>query len=75
MLAWKRVAIRRRVLVNLKTDKALRGVLFDQRGGLLVLKGAELLEPGREPVSIDGDVVVQVENVDFVQLLTGSAEG
>ena len=74
MFAWRRSALRRRVLVNLKTEKAFRGVLFAKRGLLLVLKDVELLEAGREPVRIDGDVLVERPNVDFVQVLPG-AEG
>lgn len=71
MFAWRRSALRRRVLVNLKTEKAFRGVLFAQRGPLLVLKDVELLEAGREPVRVDGDVLVERSNVDFVQVLPG----
>lgn len=72
MFAWRRTALRRRVLVNLKTEKAFRGVLFAKRGPLLVLKDVELLEAGREPVRLDGDVLVERPNVDFVQVLPGS---
>jgi small nuclear ribonucleoprotein (snRNP)-like protein len=69
--SWRRVALHRRVLVNLKTDKALRGVLFDQRGDVLVLKDTVLLEPNADPVRIDGDVVVERANIDFVQIVAG----
>jgi small nuclear ribonucleoprotein (snRNP)-like protein len=70
MLSWRRTAVRRRVLVNLKTEKAFRGVLWAKRGPLLVIKHAELLEGRREPVAIDGEVVVERSNVDFVQVLS-----
>lgn len=72
MFAWRRSALRRRVLVNLKTEKAFRGVLFAKRGPLLVLKDVELLEAGRDPVRIDGDVLIERANLDFVQVLPGS---
>jgi hypothetical protein len=72
MFAWRRSALRRRVLVNLKTEKAFRGVLFAKRGPLLVLKDVELLEAGRDPVRIDGEVLVERANLDFVQVLPGS---
>ncbi len=71
MFAWRRTALRRRVVVNLKTDKAFRGILFSAPGPLLVLKEGELLEAGREPVKIDGDVVLEKGNVDFLQVLPG----
>lgn len=69
MFGWRRAALRRRVLVNLKTDKALGGVLFAQRGPILVLKNAELHESGRPPVALDGDVIVERSNVDFLQVI------
>lgn len=69
MFAWRRTASRRRVLINLKTDKAFRGVLWARRGPLLVLKGPELLEGGRQPVAMDGEVVIERANVDFLQVL------
>lgn len=69
MFAWRRTALRRRVLLSLKTDKGLRGVLWAKRGSLVLLKDAELLEGGREPVRLDGDVAVERSNIDFVQVL------
>lgn len=73
MFAWRRTAVRKRVLVNLTTEKAFRGVLWARRGPLLVLRGAELLEAGRAPVPMDGEVVVERHRVDFVQVLGGEA--
>lgn len=72
---WRHVALHRRVLVNLKTDKAIRGVLFDQRGPLLVLKDAFLMEAGRDPVQLVGDVVIEANNVDFCQVVGSSENG
>jgi small nuclear ribonucleoprotein (snRNP)-like protein len=70
MFAWRRTATRRRVLVNLKTDKAIAGVLWAKRGHLLVLRNAELLEAGRQPTKLDGEVVFERSNVDFLQVVT-----
>lgn len=72
---WRHVALHRRVLVNLKTDKAIRGVLFEQRGPLLVLKDAFLMEAGRDPVTMVGDIVIERSNIDFVQVVAPLAEG
>ena len=69
MFAWRRTAVRKRVLLSLKTDKGFRGVLWAKRGSLLILKDASLYEGGREPVRVDGDVVVDRANVDFLQVL------
>lgn len=68
MLAYRRTALRRRVLVNLDGGRAFNGVLWAQRGPLLVLRNAELLEPGREPVALDGDIVIERDRIDFVQV-------
>ena len=55
-------------MVNLKTDKAFSGVLIRKTGPLLELADAELLEVNRPPVKIDGTVLVERGNVDFVQV-------
>ncbi len=59
----------RRVIVNTKTDRSFRGVLWRQRAGYLVLRNAELLKPRGETARVDGEVVIERENVDFVQVL------
>ncbi|QCX81058.1 hypothetical protein C9F11_37375 [Streptomyces sp. YIM 121038] len=70
MFAWRRTAVRKRVIVNL-ADKAFEGVLWAQRGPLLVLRDARLLEAGREPQPVDGEVVVERPRVEFTQVLPG----
>ncbi|MFF9554583.1 hypothetical protein ACF1DY_01945 [Streptomyces albus] len=70
MFAWRRTAVRRRVVVNLD-GRAFEGVLWAQRGPLLVLRDARLLEPGREPQAVDGEVVVERARVEFTQVLAG----
>jgi len=59
----------RRVIVNTKTGKAFRGVLWRKRWGYLVLREAEMLKPRGETVRVDGEVVIERENVDFLQVL------
>lgn len=68
MFAWRRTAVRKRVVVNL-ADKAFSGVLWAKRGPLLVLRDAELLESGRDPQRVDGEVVVERARVEFMQVL------
>lgn len=70
MFAWRRTAVRKRVVVNL-ADKAFRGILWAQRGPLLVLRDAELLEAGRDPQRVDGEIVVERSQVEFTQVLAG----
>lgn len=74
MFAWRRSAISRQVSVSTKTGKAIAGVLVYQRGPLLILKDARLLEAGRAPVGLDGDVLIERSNVDFVQVIGPAPE-
>lgn len=71
MFAFRRTLVRRRVLVNLKSEKAFRGVLWAKRGPLLVLRNAVLFEGRRTPVRVDGEVVLERNHVDFIQILPG----
>lgn len=56
------------VIVNLKTDKAFRGILWQERRDLLVLRDAELAEHG-DTTSVDGEVLIDRDNIDFVQVI------
>lgn len=69
MFAWRRTALRRRVVVSLKTGISVSGVLWAKRGSIIILKRAEILEAGRPPTPADGEIVIESENVDFVQVL------
>lgn len=66
MFAWRRSALHRRVLVNLKSGTAVAGVLYAKRGPLLILKSAELIEATRV-TKMDGEILIERANVDFVQ--------
>lgn len=68
--AYKRLAVAHTVLVNLTTGSAIRGVLYEQRGALLHLMNAELLETGMEPVPMSGSVLIEREKVAFIQVVT-----
>lgn len=70
MFAWRRTAVRKRVVVNL-AGQAFTGILWAKRGPLLVLRDASLLEAGREPHPIDGEVVIERARVEFTQVLAG----
>jgi hypothetical protein len=60
--------VRRRALVNLTTGKAFRGVLWAKRGPLLILRDAVLIENGQQ-VPLDGEVVIERPQVEFIQLI------
>jgi hypothetical protein len=69
MFAWRRTALRRRVLVNLRTEKAFSGIIWAKRGPLIILRDAAILESGRPPVAMDGELLIERSNVDFIQVL------
>jgi len=67
-VAWsRRLVVRRRVLVQLDTGRAVVGTLWSTKGRRVVVKGAELFEPGSEPTRMDGDVVIERARVEYIQ--------
>lgn len=68
MRSYKSIALAKTVLVNLTTGRAFRGVLFEVRGDLLVLRNAEIIEDDRV-VPVEGSVVVERARVEFIQVL------
>lgn len=64
---FSRVFYRRQVIVNLHNGNAIHGVLFKQDGPLLVLKNASYLEGRAEPLALDGDTVIERDQVLFIQ--------
>lgn len=59
--------VRRRVVVNMADGRAFKGVLMSRRRRLLLLRDTEMFEGSAEPVKLDGVVVVERSQVDFVQ--------
>lgn len=66
--AWRRLAVHRRVVVNLYDGTSFTGILWDAPGELLVLRRATLHSRGAEPVAVDGEVVLQRVHISFVQV-------
>jgi small nuclear ribonucleoprotein (snRNP)-like protein len=58
----------RQIIVNTKTEKTFRGVLWRRRRDYLVLRNAFLLQPQGEAAPVDGEVVIPAANVDFIQV-------
>jgi len=69
MIFFDRYPTLRQVIVNTKTDRAFRGVLWQRRRGYLVLRNAELLKTKGEVAPVDGEIVIPAENVDFIQVI------
>jgi small nuclear ribonucleoprotein (snRNP)-like protein len=69
-----RYTAHRRVVVNLRTGRAISGVVTKWRGPFYVLRDATVYEPeGGDGVSADGEVLVDKSNVDYIQALTPRA--
>jgi hypothetical protein len=71
MRLFDRYPTLKKVIVNLKGAEApaFRGVLWQRRGGYLVLRDAQMLRPRMEAVTMDGEVLVPVTNVEFMQVI------
>lgn len=69
MKLFERYPERRTVVVNTKTKFVFRGVLWERGRRFLVLRDAEMLRPRGETVRMDGEVVVEWQNVDFIQVV------
>lgn len=69
MRSYKQIALHRKVVVNLKSGRAMQGILVDARGPLLVLRNVVVHEPGvGGSMPMDGEVIVERAEVDFVQV-------
>ena len=66
-----RTGVRQRVLANLTDGSAVEGVLWQRRGRLLILRDAVIHERGAQPVSADGEVLLDRDRVLFVQARYG----
>lgn len=69
--AWRRTALRRQVVVNLP-ERAFSGVLYAKRGPLLVLRNVQVHEPGAQPQSTDGEVVIERSRVEYIVVVPGT---
>lgn len=70
----KSYLVKKEVVVNLKTDTSFRGIIWEDDGRYLVLVNASILQKdggGLKPVRVDGQVVVPVAEIEFVQVLNG----
>lgn len=54
--------------MNLKTGAAIAGVLY-RTGSPLEVKDATVHEPGAEPAQADGSILVDRDNVDYIQIV------
>lgn len=71
MKYYKKFTLSKTVIVNLKTDKAFKGVLVEEKANLVILKNVELIEQGTESVNVAGSVLIEKQNIDFIQIIGG----
>lgn len=68
---WRPPCLLQPVIVNVKDDPstAIKGVLWSQRGPWLTFRSCSILKANVPPMPMDGDVVIHVQNVAFLQVL------
>jgi len=71
MKYYKKFTLSKTVIVNLKTNKAFKGVLVDEKADIIILKNVELIEEGTESVNVAGSVLIEKHNIDFIQIIGG----
>lgn len=73
-----RAHLRKRVVVNTTGGEGFRGLLFDADGPLLLLRDAELLGEGGKalpsPQPLDGEVIIELKRVAWVQVPTTAGD-
>lgn len=68
MFDFRRTLTRKSVVVNLHSSRAFVGVLWAQRGPLIVLRNVVMHEPGAAAAPVDGEVVIERAQVEFIQI-------
>lgn len=71
MYPFRRFVVHRRVVVNLRSGRAIEGVVVERDGPLLVVADARVHEPGADAQAMDGRVVIERDQIDFIQALGG----
>lgn len=67
--SYGKLAMNRRIVVNLSSGSAIDGVLWDDRGPLVVLRDANLHSDGGS-APLDGDVIIERDRIAFVQVVS-----
>ena len=61
--------IKKMVVVNTKTDRTFRGILWRKSWGFLVLRNVEMIKARGDIVKMDGELIIMAGNVDFIQVV------
>lgn len=68
--SYKKLTYSKLVLVNLKTGSAFKGYLIKATKDLLLLKNSTLHKIDSEPIDVVGEVIIEKNNVDFIQVIS-----
>ena len=68
-MIFRRFPVKRKVVLNTKTDKTFTGVIWEKGRDYLILKNVQMLSPREKSIPLDGDVLVFTEDIEFVQLV------
>jgi len=66
---WRRWPVLERVIVNTRSGLVFRGVLAMRRRDYVVIRAAQMVKGTGEVVPVDGEVLVERTNLDFIQIL------
>ena len=59
----------RRVIVNTRSGRTFQGVLAIRRRDYVVLRVAKMVAEAGQVVPLDGEVMIEAANLDFMQVL------
>jgi hypothetical protein len=65
---FRRWPMYQRTIVNLLDGRAFDGVFFRYRGPRIELRDAQMLTNGTGPVAIDGSVLIERQQIAFIQV-------
>lgn len=65
-----RAVAHRRVVINLWSGTAIAGVVTKTTRSYCIVKDAQVIESGSNPTTVDGEIVVDRRQVDYIQALT-----
>ncbi|EAS0269371.1 hypothetical protein E7939_22010 [Salmonella enterica] len=60
--------VHQRVVINLKSGTAVIGVVTARKRTFCVVRDAQVVEPGSNPVRADGEVLVDRAEIDYIQI-------
>lgn len=61
--------VARRVIVTSKTGQSYRGILWERKADYLVLREPELLRERAEALTMVGETMIYLANVEYLQVL------